>query len=61
MDTASVLPKKWALLLILAVTMSGYFGMSRWLVYDFHLGSAAEMIGAIVVAALLVVAGVDAR
>lgn len=59
--TASVLPKKWALMLILTVIMSGYFGISSWLVYDFHLGSAAEMIGAIVVAALLVVAGTDAR
>jgi hypothetical protein len=59
--TASVLPKKWALILILAVTMSGYFGISSWLVYDYHLGSTAEMIGAVVVAAALVVAGVDAR
>jgi hypothetical protein len=59
--TASVLPKKWALVLILAVTMSGYFGISSWLVYNYHLGSAAEMIGAVVMAALLVVAGIDAR
>lgn len=40
--TASVLPKKWALMLILAVTMSGYLGISSWLVYDFHLGSTAR-------------------
>ena len=59
--TATVLPKRWALVLILAVTMSGYFGMSSWLVYDYHFGSAAEMIGAVVMAGLLVVAGVDAR
>jgi len=59
--TASVLPRNWSLILILAVTMSGYFGISSWLVYDFHLGSAAEMIGAVVVAGLLVVAGADSR
>lgn len=59
--TASVLPKRWALLLILAVTLSCYFGISSWLVFNFHLGSAAEMIGAIVLAAVLVAAGLETR
>lgn len=59
--TAYVLPKRFALMLILAVTMSGYFGMSSWLVYNYHLGSAAEMIGAAIIAVILVVAGIDTR
>lgn len=59
--TVSVLPKKWALILILAVTMSAYFGISSWLVYDYHLGSAAEMIGAAALAVILVFAGIDVR
>lgn len=59
--TVSVLPKKWALMLMLTVTLSCYFGISSWLVFNFHLGSAAEMIGAVVLAVTLVTAGLDAR
>jgi hypothetical protein len=59
--TASVLPKRWALILILAVTLSCYYGISSWLVSDFHLGSAAEMVGAAVFAVLLVGLGLDTR
>ena len=59
--TVTGLPKKWSLMLVLAVTFTGYFGISSWLVYDFHLGSAAEMIGAIVLAVVLVAAGLDTR
>ena len=59
--TVSVLPKRGALILVLTVTLSGYFGISSWLVYDFHFGSAAEMIGAVVLAIVLVSAGIDTR
>jgi hypothetical protein len=58
--TVSVLPKKSALVLILAVTFTSYFGISSWLVYDFHLGSIAEMIGAVFFAIVLVLCGLDA-
>jgi len=60
--TVSVLPKRGALILVLTVTLSGYFGISSWLVYEpFHFGSAAEMIGAVVLAVVLVSAGIDTR
>ena len=59
--TVSVLPKRWALILILAVTLSCYYGISSWLVMDFHLGSAAEMVGAVILAVVLVAAGLDTR
>lgn len=59
--TVSVLPKKWALKLILAVTLSGYYGISSWLMYDYRLGSAAEMIGAVVFAVILTWVGLDTR
>ena len=60
--TVSVLPKRGALILVLSMTLSGYFGISSWLVYPpFHLGSAAEMIGAVVLAVVLVSAGIDTR
>jgi len=58
--TVSCLPRKFALMLILAVTFTGYFGISSWLVYDFRLGSIAEMIGAAFFAIILVVCGLDA-
>jgi hypothetical protein len=58
--TVSCLPRKFALMLILAVTFSCYFGISSWLVYDFHLGSIAEMLGAAFFAIILVLCGLDA-
>jgi hypothetical protein len=58
--TVSCLPRKYALMLILAVTFTSYFGISSWLVYDFRLGSIAEMIGAAFFAIVLVLCGLDA-
>ena len=57
--TVSCLPRKFALMLILAITFTSYFGISSWLVYDFRLGSIAEMIGAAFFAIILVVCGLD--